>query len=790
VRAVKTAAPRGVVVELVAPQGNRKVRRIIDFMQFGALLPVLEELPRAVTEPLPPVPPPPVTGTALDDAALAGCASEPIRVPGAVQPHGVLLAVREPGLEVVVASANAGELFGRQVQGARLHDLIAPDALAELADGLTGDLLDLDPVRLQVAGDDVDLTAHRTDGLLVTEWERLDRARQAGAAWHRRLPRTLQRLQAATTVQQLSDALAREVRALTAFDRVMVYRFDQQWNGEVVAEDRRADLEPFLGLRFPHSDIPPQARALYLENWLRLIPDAGYTPVPLQPATDLDLTGSSLRSVSPVHLEYLANMGVRASMSVSLISGGRLWGLVACHHYAGPHRPSPADRVAAEFLGRTASLLLATTTEAGDAERVLAVAERQARLVEALGRTPRSPAQALTQGELTVADLLPAGGAAVRLGGRLRLLGRTPPADRVEQVVGALAAGGTTATDALSRLVPSAGDLSEVASGVLAVPVVGGVDGDFLAWFRPETLREVDWGGDPGASKVVETGAGGGVRLSPRRSFARWSETVRGTSTPWRPHEVVAAAQLADHLSDVGLRRAQEESRLAATLQRTLLLEKLPEVPGVDLAAHYTPSSSDVVGGDWYDLVLLPSGRVAVVLGDVAGHGLGAAAVTAQVRHALRAYLLAEEGPAAALRRLGALVAVLLPEEMATAVVAELDPATGALRLANAGHLPPLLVASGTARLVDDVRGPALGLMSSASYDEVELALGADGRVLLYTDGLVELRGEDVGDGCERLRAAATGFAAGAQGLVDGALADLSPHAEDDVTLVALGRDG
>jgi light-regulated signal transduction histidine kinase (bacteriophytochrome) len=153
------------------------------------------------------------------------------------------------------------------------------------------------------------------------------------------------------------------VRGLTGFDRVMVYRFDPDWNGEVVAEERRDDLEPFLGLHFPASDIPAQARALYLRNWLRLIPDARYAPVPLVPERNphdgrpLDLGASTLRSVSPVHLEYLANMGVIASMSVSLVDRGRLWGLIACHHYAGPHRPTPGrprgcrvprpDRVAA-----------------------------------------------------------------------------------------------------------------------------------------------------------------------------------------------------------------------------------------------------------------------------------------------------------------------------------------------------------------------------------------------------------------------------------------------------------
>src|SRR5918997_1321103 len=226
----------------------------------------------------------------VDEDALQRCADEPIAVPGAIQPHGALLAGAE----------------------------------------------------------------------------------QADAVWHARLALVLQRLSASGTLDELTASLARDVRALTGFDRVMVYRFDPEWTGEVVAEDRRAELEPFHGLRYPASDIPAQARALYATNWLRLIPDARYTASPLVPPLNpltggpVDLSGSILRSVSPVHLEYLANMGVLASMSVSLIDRGRLWGLIACHHYAGPHRPSVADRTAAEFLGRTASLLLHTTVEAGE----------------------------------------------------------------------------------------------------------------------------------------------------------------------------------------------------------------------------------------------------------------------------------------------------------------------------------------------------------------------------------------------------------------------------------------
>ena len=730
--------------------------------------------------------PPDVPG--VGDDALQRCADEPIAVPGAIQPHGALLAVTEPDLAVVVASANAADVLG--VTPASLADVLAPADLDRLSAGLTGDLAEVNPLRVRIAGAEVDLVVHRADGLLVTEWEPLAGAEQADAVWHARLALVLQRLAASGTLDELTASLARDVRALTGFDRVMVYRFDPEWNGEVVAEDRSAGLEPFLGLRYPASDIPAQARALYATNWLRLIPDATYRRVPLEPATNpvtgrpLDLSGAMLRSVSPVHLEYLANMGVVASMSVSLVDRGRLWGLIACHSYSGPHRPSYADRVAAEFLGRTASLLLQTTVEAGEQGRVVAVAQRQAELVAALGRTPRSPAQALTGGTPTVLDLLPAAGAAVRLDGRLRLLGSTPPAERVPGLVAALLARGRPATDALGSVVPEAADVADTASGLLAVEVGGG-RGDFLAWFRSETPREVTWGGNPHTPKTVQTDAG--PRLSPRRSFAAWRETVRGTATPWRAHEVEAAQALAAHLTESALLRAREDDRLAAALQRTLLLEQLPEVPGVALAARYRPSAADVVGGDWYDLVPLPSGRLAIVLGDVAGHGLAAASVTAQLRHALRAHLLRDRGPAAALQGLGEVIAALLPGELATAVVVELDPGTGEVAVANAGHLPVLHAAADGVRLLSEGRGPALGLLDEVDYAETRLRLAGPDRLLLYSDGLVERRDVPLPD---RLDALCAAVAAGEEpeALLDEVLAALDPADTDDVTLVGLGR--
>jgi serine phosphatase RsbU (regulator of sigma subunit)/GAF domain-containing protein len=726
---------------------------------------------------------------AVPEEALLRCADEPIAIPGAVQPHGVLLAVTEPDLTVVIASANAAEMFGRDVAGVALPDLLGEDDAARLRDALAGDLAEANPLRVHVGGD-VDLVLHRSEGLLLTEWEPVAGAEDAGAAWHRRLPTVLQRLAATATLDELTAVLARDVRALTGFDRVMIYRFDPAWNGEVVAEDRRADLEPFFGLRYPASDIPAQARALYATNWIRLIPDARYRPVPLEtpfhPETGrpLDLSGAMLRSVSPVHLEYLANMGVVSSMSVSLIDRGRLWGLIACHHYAGPHRPSYTDRTAAEFLGRTASLLLHTKVAAGEQEGVVDVAQRAAELTAAVGRTPRALAAALTEEDVTVLDLLPAEGAAVRLNGQLRLLGTTPPAGRVPALVGGLLAAGVAVTDAVSSVLPEAADLAETASGVLAVPIGGD---DFLAWFRPETLREVAWAGNPYQSKTAITDAG--PRLSPRRSFDAWSETVRETSRPWREHEIAAARSVANHLAEAALNRAAEDNRLAGALQRTLLLETLPKVPGVALAAKYLPSSEDVVGGDWYDLVPLPDGRVAIVLGDVAGHGLSAAAITAQLRHALRAHLLRAAGPGAALDGLNQVIGRLLPGEMATAVVVELDPATGELVVSSAGHLPVLHATAAGAEYVADGRGPALGVLDDVGYPEARLQLAGDDRLLLFSDGLVERRGgSTLTDGLDSLRHAVAAGPADPQQLIDAVLEAMHPQGIDDVTVVGIAR--
>jgi chemotaxis family two-component system sensor kinase Cph1 len=733
-----------------------------------------------------------VTGTSTQSmtanvgSAPQPCDDEPIRVPGAVQPHGALLAFSLSDRRVVIASANAVAMFGRPALGATASELLEPDVLHAL-----------DWERLPSAGPtayttwlgdkQADLVVHRVEDLLLAEWELVEDAHVAGSAWHAGLPQVLQRLTAASTVLELATVVVNDVRHLTGFDRVMLYRFDAHWNGEVIAEAVREDLPPYLGLHYPAADIPAQARALYEQNWLRLIPDTSYTPVPLvsgseQDGSALDLSGSVLRSVSPIHLQYLANMGVRASMSVSLLSEGRLWGLIACHHVSGPRRPSYPDRVVAEFIGRTASVLLSSRDGSYDGAQALEVARHQAVLMDALSRASRTPLLPLAAPATSALRLIPCAGAAIKLDGTMILLGTTPSAERTEQLVAELLDTRTVSSESLGRDLPAIHDLSDITSGALVVPV--GLGGDFLAWFRPEAPKDVRWAGDPTTAKEAVAGSG---HLSPRHSFEEWSETVRGMSAPWLPYELAAARQLGKHLYDSALVRAQDNNRLAVTLQRTLLAESLPEIEGLTLSARHLPAASYVVGGDWFDLVPLPSGSLAIVLGDVAGHGLHAAAITAQLRHGLRAYLLHETGPAAALTALNQIVTALLPTEFATAVIVELDPATGVLTLASAGHPPPLLLTATGSRLLPPISGPGLELSRLAIYEQDTVTLTGDDRLVLYSDGLIERRGTGLQQDLDRLLSASGVSERDPDALLTTLLRALTPANSTDVTLLAVG---
>lgn len=736
---------------------------------------------------------------AYPPADLTNCDREPIHVPGAIQPHGALLAIG-PDERIAVASTNTDDLLGRassDLFGRPLIDVL-PEAVQPVRESVDQETR-LEAHRLtlgdhgRLGGRDVDLLVHRSGEFTVIEIEPVD-ARTAAVS-HRAVRAAATRLAQASGVNDLVARLANEVRTLTGFDRVMVYRFDEQWNGEVVAEDRREDLNPFLGLHYPATDIPAQARRLYTENWTRLIADIAYEPVALNPVFDpttgkpLDLSHSALRSVSPIHVEYLSNMGVTASMSVSMVHEDELWGLVACHHYSGPHPVSFDVRNAAEFLGQSASFLI------GDRMRVdgqSAEIRAMQSLSELMARVTGSggPVHDELIADPAMLELVDAGGAATWAEGRLLTSGSVPPDAVLHRIVALLHSedGSARASSHLAALDPDLAEYTDTAAGALLVATG---DSRWKLWLRPAQVHTVDWGGDP-RNKAINASEGRDVRLSPRKSFERWREVVHDRSAPWEPWQIAVADELRGRISHELVRRGRDHLALAESLQRALVLAEAPEVEGFEVQARYRPAADIHLGGDWWDVFDLPDGRTAVVVGDVSGHGVQAATAMAQVRTSLRAYAFDGHAPGAVLDRLDQFVDASLPGHTATVVFAALDRATGAVEIANAGHPSPLHLGLDDDLIPMPAGRPLVGAGIGTTVTHRRVLEPGD-LLVLFTDGLFERRHESVEDSLERLRAVATRIdrrssAPDLAAWVDELLAHQSGAIDDDLTLLTIRR--
>ena len=696
---------------------------------------------------------------------LDNCAQEPIRIPGSIQPRGILLAVREIDFTVIQTSANLTELIDEDATsalGKPLADVLGPVVAATIrrATEAFGDLGERNPleVELEVKGQpaQIDAILHRVPGgSLLIELEFATGPRPFS------FPNTflavrsaVADLNRAASLTDLYDITAHAVQQLTGFDRVMVYHFDGEFNGEVVAEAKRDHLEPFLGLHYPASDIPAQARALYEQNWIRLIADVGYQPVPILPTLNpdtgapLDLSLSTLRSVSPVHIEYLQNMGIRASMSISLLRHGVLWGLIACHHYGGPLVPPYGVRAAAEFLGLTLSLRLVDREAEADLRARLASQEVLTSITAAIHTRDEPLTRSLLESP-SILDLVPADGVAISAEGQVVTFGVVPDADAIAAIAAWVRSTGQdlVATDSLTNSSPLLDVPPDSASGVLGVALP---EEQYLMWFRREAIQAVDWSGDPRTKKTVST-AGDAVRLSPRKSFDRWREVVRLRSEPWTERERESASELRRHTVELLYSRSQRDLRLAEMLQRSLLPERLPAIPGWILSAHYQPAERGNVGGDWYDAFTVRDGSLAVVLGDVAGHGVAAAGTMAQLRNVLRGHLFQTSSPEEALSRLNEFIGVLLPNSFATAFVACIDPVSGHVRAASAGQLPPLIIRHSPHAVEQSPvhTSPPL-CIAGTQFVSNEFDLEPGSGLVLYSDGLIERRGEALDQSIDR----------------------------------------
>lgn len=505
----------------------------------------------------------------MNEVTLENCDKEPIHIPGAVQPHGVLVALQSSNGEISHLSENIHEVFGiaaADLLGKPIETLFQPEEAEERMRVLLREVEDEKPVYLytvNIRNHDTpfDAIAHRNGEVLFIEFEPSSQRRDLSApGLYRLVQQSAIRMQQSRVVEDLMRMCAAQVRKINGFDRVMIYRFDAEWNGVVLAEDKRDDLEPFLNLHYPASDIPKQARELYTKNLLRFITSRDYKPARILTGPDfdssspLDLSFSVLRSVSPIHLEYLRNMGVWASMSVSLIKDGRLWGLIACHHYDGPRFVSYDVRTACELLGQQLSLHLAVVEEAEKERAREEKAVVRQELINALERS-EDLIQALLKTRPTMLDLIEADGAAIVTDKSFARIGQTPGPDEIKKLCVWLdehSPDEIIAIDSLDRAFGSR-VFGNVAAGVLAITLEASTRYKLL-WFRSELIRTVNWAGDP--AKTVTKGDGV-ARLSPRGSFALWKETIKGRCIPWNQRNLDAAQLLHIDLTKLLLKRTR-----------------------------------------------------------------------------------------------------------------------------------------------------------------------------------------------------------------------------------------
>jgi light-regulated signal transduction histidine kinase (bacteriophytochrome) len=517
----------------------------------------------------------------MDDAPAIGagdltiCDREPIHSPGAIQPHGVLLVLDRHDLAIRQWAGDTRFFLGVELGRAgqlTLFSLFGEQALSPILAQLESDKVKIAPSivlgLMPLSGHlPLDATLHADGDTAILELEAARRSPLLRGDALSLVKNMLSALQSVAGREAFCQAAAEQVRASTGFDRVMVYRFLHDSSGEVIAEAKGDGVGAFLGLRYPASDIPRQARELYRRSWLRLIPDAGYTPAPLEPASlgpALDIGFCTLRSVSPIHLEYMRNMGVAASMSMSIVIGDKLWGLIACHSFA-PHYVAADLRIACELFAQIFSLQLEAKIEAGNSERRIAARHVRESLTARLTKHVEVDAE-LVRGDPTLLDMIPSGGVAVWMQDRLHTLGDVPPIEFIKELAVWLnkTEQSLVETCELGALFPAAASCVGVASGLLAVSL-SWPPKDYILWFRPQVVRTDLWAGDP--VKPVASGPHG-ERLTPRKSFDVWRQEARGQSEPWDLIDIETAQSfriflLETVLRQIALARKEDEATIA-----------------------------------------------------------------------------------------------------------------------------------------------------------------------------------------------------------------------------------
>ena len=494
-----------------------------------------------------------MTAKQLAPADLTTCDKEPVHIPGSIQPHGVLLSLDPANFSVLQVSVNVTELLGvtpEQILGGKLSKVFAGScshALDRLVEGLREEHGTVRGPTLKgpVSGDFFNVSAHLFGGALIVELELADPEVVYGFSQMyptvMQLPELMMR---SSSVEQIAEKAARAIHRLGGFDRVLVMKFATDWSGHVVAEARNDGVSSFLDLWFPATDIPAQVRRLYEVNRVRVIGDSRAQPVAIFPSLNplsgrpLDLSLSVLRAVSPVHLEYMRNMDLASSMSLSLLGAdGRLWGLIVCHCQKA-RRVSLDLRMASEIIAR----MLSSQIEKAEVVEHRAFIEREILLRSLAKRllgfisAEKDFVKGFTLHPEELLHFARASGAAIISGGQCHRFRNCPPEEQIWKMINWLKETGQTevfTTDRAAEVFSGLGDVSATPGGILSIGL-SKTEEAWLVWFRSELVQTVKWGGDPRKPEAApNAGNGAGLLLHPRKSFEVWQETIKGRSEPW-----------------------------------------------------------------------------------------------------------------------------------------------------------------------------------------------------------------------------------------------------------------
>ena len=507
--------------------------------------------------------------------------NQSIHAPGSIQPHGLLIALREAELEIAQVSGNTSNYLGIEPQellGQPLTFLLEVEQVKAIENLLLkkdGSINHLDLSIETLKGQkNFQAIIHRSQGIVILELEPNRSQKETSfLTFYNLLKEGICSLQKTSNLEEFLHLAVCEVRKITGFDRVMIYKFDPTGSGEVVAEAKLEELSPYLGLHYPATDIPEAARELYKRCLLRYIPDINAQAVELVPVENLqtqkplDLSLSVLRSVDRCCVEYYQNMGAAAMMVVAIVREQKLWGLISCHHQT-PKYLSYEVRCACEFLAQFFASELRNKVNREELEYIVKLQSLQSEFLESISSADNLK-DALIEPEPRLLDLVSAKGAAICLDSEIALVGETPTVEEIRSLIqwaDSRVNNALFCTNKLPKLYPEAEEFKERASGLLMLRI-SQVQNYYILWFRPEVIQTVNWAGDPKESiKVRDDGS---ITLSPRTSFEKWQETVRLTSLPWKKCELENALALRNAIVGIVLNKADELAKINQDLKRS-----------------------------------------------------------------------------------------------------------------------------------------------------------------------------------------------------------------------------